>query len=543
MNCDNLTGLLRAYGPEKASMPRCKGGESMTASWTSGYISDVEYTLGFYRELAPTYLNFACLMNGVEGPDLNRPLRYAELGCGRGYGTVLLAASNPNIEFLGIDFNPSHIAEARSLAERAKIPNVTFLEMSFADAAESNDPKLSNFDIVVLHGIYTWVERSVREDIHRFLLKKLLAGGLVYNSYNTQPGWATVGPIQQLVMEVARRSPRDSLAVIGEAQELLKSLIEHSSAFIVQNPGVKARVEGMAQQDRAYLAHEFVNSGWEPIYVTEVMKNFGEAKLTYIGSASLTENRIDLCVPKNLQDLVRKAPDAGMRELLKDYAINKQFRRDLYVRGPQRLSNHEQRRRLNQTPFISLLMSGQLPEKIKIPLGEISISKEITQVILNTLGDGVATGGDIIAAAQQKSLNDRDVVMCMLLLVGAGFISPAYPARPNDTSGSVARLNQTIMRITAASDTHRFLASSATGSAIKANFLDRIIALSDFGPGGANDVDIAHQTFDMLEAEGQVLRRDGEPIKKTDSEIEAIAKLVSDFREHRLPRWRALGVI
>ena len=404
----------------------------MTASWTSGYVSDVEYTLGFYRELAPTYLSFACLMNGVEGPDLSRRLRYAELGCGRGYGTTLLAASNPNVDFVGIDFNPSHIAEARSLAARANITNVTFHELSFIEAAESDDPKISGFDIAVLHGIYTWVERSVRDDVHRFLRKKLLAGGLVYNSYNTLPGWATVRPIQQLVMEVARRSPRDSLAVIGEAQDLLKNLVEHSSAFIVQNPGIKARVEGMAKQDRSYLAHEFVNSGWEPIYVTEAMAKLGEAKLTYVGSASLAENRIDLCVPKSLQSLVRNASDVGMRELLKDYAINKQFRRDLYVRGPQKLTKNEQRRRINQTPFMSLAMSGRLPDKIQIPLGEISLNAEITKVILDTIGDGIATGGEIIAASQKQSLNDRDVVSCILLLVNAGSLSPAHPVQSAD---------------------------------------------------------------------------------------------------------------
>jgi SAM-dependent methyltransferase len=515
----------------------------MTASWTSGYVSDVEYTLGFYRELAPTYLSFACLMNGVEGPDLNRRLRYAELGCGRGYGTTLLAASNPGVEFVGIDFNPSHIAEARSLAARANITNVTFLEMSFVEAADSDDPMVGSFDIAALHGIYTWIERPVREDIHRFLRKKLLAGGLVYNSYNTLPGWAPIRPVQQLVMEVARRSPRDSLAVIGEAQDLLKTLIEHSSAFIVQNPGIKARVEDMAQQDRAYLAHEFLNSGWEPIYVTEAMKNLEEAKLTYVGSASLTENRIDLCVPKQLQDLVRAASDTGMRELLKDYTINKQFRRDLYIRGPQKLTNNEQRRRINHTPFASLLMSRHLPEKIQLPLGEIVLNKDITTVILDTIGDGIATGGEIMAASQKRSLNDRDVITCILLLVSAGSISPAHPAQSGHDGAAASRLNRTIMKLSAAADTHRFLASPTTGSAISATFVDRLIGLNDFGSDRASDIDIARQAFDTLEAEGQVLRRDGQPVARTDTHIDAVAKMVSDFREKRLPRWRTLGII
>jgi SAM-dependent methyltransferase len=475
---------------------------------------------------------------------LSRNLRYVELGCGRGYGTSLLAASNPNIEFVGIDFNPSHVAEARSLAARASIPNVMFLEMSFADAAASDDPMLSNFDIAALHGIYTWVERSVREDIHNFLRKKLLAGGVVYNSYNTLPGWATVGPLQQLIKEVAHRSSRNSVAIIGEAQELLRSLVEHSSAFIVQNPGVRARLESIEKQDRAYLAHEFMNSGWEPIYVTEAIKTFAEAKLTYIGSATLPENRIDLCVPKDLQALVRNAPDPSMRELLKDYAINKQFRRDLYVRGPQKLSINEQRRRISQTCFMSLLAPSQMPpKKLKVPAGDIALKKDITEMILNVLSDGVATGAQILAASQKVKLHERDVLTYVLLLVQNGSIAPAYPTWSSDADAPARRMNRLIMKMTIAADTHRFLASPATGSAIVASFLDRIFGFNDFDSDGPSDLDIARMAFDALEAEGQSFKRDGKPVTRSEADMTAIAEAARDFRQQRLPLWRAIGVI
>ena len=107
----------------------------MAATWMSGYVTDVTYTLGFYRELAPSYLNYVCIINGVEGIPVGRTLRYCDLGCGRGYGTTLLAAANPDIEFVGIDFNPMHVNEARAFAKRAAISNVTFLELSFGEAA------------------------------------------------------------------------------------------------------------------------------------------------------------------------------------------------------------------------------------------------------------------------------------------------------------------------------------------------------------------------------------------------------------------------
>jgi SAM-dependent methyltransferase len=515
----------------------------MTANWMSGYVADVNYTLGFYRELSPIYLDFACVVNGFEGIKVTKPLRYCELGCGRGYGTALLAAANPNIKFVGIDFNPSHIAEARALAAQAELSNLSFYEMSFADAAKSADPKLANFDIVVMHGVYTWVLPRVRTDIHDFVREKLLAGGLFYISYNTMPGWATVAPIQRLIMEVGERSSRDSIAVIEEAQNLLKSLIDHSSAFVTQNPGVKTRLERIAKQDKSYLAHEFLNSGWQPHFVTDVITNLSESKLTYAGSASLLENRIDLCVPKNLQEIVRNAPDVPMRELLKDYAINKQFRRDIYIKGPQSLTIREQRQRIGELAFASTLMVKNLPKKLQIPVGEVTIKPEALAMIMDAVGDKVVTGNDIFAAGNKKGVNDSETIFRLLLLISAGAISPARPDHQKVDRKPAQRMNEYLMHRAIASDTHRFVASPVLGSAINAPFMDRVSQPLIVKAPKLSAQDIARLAFDELEKSGQAFRRDGKPLAKTEENIQEISKFVSEFREQRLPRWHVLGVV
>ncbi len=47
-------------------------------------------------------------------PTLPRPARVLDLGCGNGYGSFLLAQANPESLFLGIDYDPKAIAEART---------------------------------------------------------------------------------------------------------------------------------------------------------------------------------------------------------------------------------------------------------------------------------------------------------------------------------------------------------------------------------------------------------------------------------------------
>jgi SAM-dependent methyltransferase len=510
----------------------------------AGYVGDVAYTLGFYRELSPTYLSLACVLNGVDGPNPTKDLRYCELGCGRGYGTTLLAAANPNVDFVGIDFNPSHIAEARTLSSRAGISNVAFLEMGFGDAARSPDPKLKDFDIVGIHGVYSWVKPEIRADVLHFLRDKVLAGGLVYNSYNTLPGWTTLGPVHHLIMQTAKRSSRDSVGVLSETLGTLDALVRNNSALITQNPGLKGRLELMQKQEKTYLAHEFVNEGWQPLYVTEVMAEFAEAKFTYIGSANLLENGLDLSVPANLRAIVRTAPDDPMRELLKDYIVNKQFRRDLYIKGPQRIALREKRQRFNNMPFAKTLMTKTVPKKFQLPIGEAAPKKESLAAILSAFESGVCTGGELLSSAQKAGLSDAETALLTMMLISAGSIAPARADHDKVDRSPSDRINQAVMELTLTADTHRFLASPVIGSALGTTFIDRILAPDVVRLGNATDCEIAGAAFNRLASVGRSFRREeGDNSLPTDANIEEIAKLVREFRDVRFPRWSELGIV
>ena len=83
--------------------------------WTSGYVSDVDYTHGYYRELSLPILALALLNRGVNATH-GRPLRYLELGFGQGLSLNIHAAACLG-EFWGTDFNPGQAANAKEMAE------------------------------------------------------------------------------------------------------------------------------------------------------------------------------------------------------------------------------------------------------------------------------------------------------------------------------------------------------------------------------------------------------------------------------------------
>jgi len=73
---------------------------------------------------------------------LERGARVADVGCGHGNSTVLMAEAFPKSTFVGYDFHESSIEHAREIAANAGVSNVTF------EVATSKDYPGENYDLV-----------------------------------------------------------------------------------------------------------------------------------------------------------------------------------------------------------------------------------------------------------------------------------------------------------------------------------------------------------------------------------------------------------
>jgi SAM-dependent methyltransferase len=73
---------------------------------------------------------------------LKRGAKVADVGCGHGASTIIMAAEFPESEFVGIDFHEASIAHAREHAKA--LPNVSF------QAARAQDFAGSGFDLVTM---------------------------------------------------------------------------------------------------------------------------------------------------------------------------------------------------------------------------------------------------------------------------------------------------------------------------------------------------------------------------------------------------------
>lgn len=295
--------------------------------WKHGYFAEAGYTYGYYDETMPSRLLLAALLQGYVAPRNN--FRYLDAGCGQGFNLIIAAINHPCSEFVGIDFMPEHIAHGRALAARLGLNNVKFIEGDFTELAQQ-PTALGEFDYAVCHGISTWISPGVRAGLFKLVGAVLKPAGIFYNSYNTFPGWLGISPFQHLVSLNQRQL--DGHDALNSAIEAMKQLHLHSPRMSKALPALMGRVDNMAKQEPAYLVQEYNNQFWQPVYVSQMMDELAQFKLSYMGTATIPEMN-DTSWPQALKELINKQKEPVLREQLIDYAINQSFRRDLYIKG------------------------------------------------------------------------------------------------------------------------------------------------------------------------------------------------------------------
>ena len=406
--------MMRCSSPPMWALVRKESFEKDQAmsDWSGGYVSDVEYVAGYYGEQAPVSMELASLICGVEpprNPGDSRPFSYCEIGCGNGTTLAALAATNPEGRFFGVDFMPAHIARAEDFARRAQLDNLRYIEADIVALADDPGGDLPQFDYVSLHGVYTWVSPEVRAGIVRFLKRFLRPGGLVYVSYNALPGWQPLAPTQRFMFEYARGLAGNSIARATGAIDFIRQMHVARSAAIdpraVALLGDVFSATRLPEERAAYLAHEFLNACWQPMFHMDVARDLAEAKLSFVGSAARLENFAGVGLTAEAQALIDTLPEGPLRETAKDYFNGRVFRRDIFVRGKRMLEPAQRDRLLGE---VQLLKGSSAPtgdHKAEVLGSTLTLNHQAYAPIFAALADGLPSVSDLceLAAAQGAS--------------------------------------------------------------------------------------------------------------------------------------------
>jgi len=499
------------------------------SDWGEGYVTDVAYTPGYYPHQSPLHLQLACLLGGVAGIDINpeTPLSYLELGCGLGFGALVLAASNPAWRVTGIDFLPAHIAMARELAAEAGIANASFIEADLATLA--NNPLAHDIppaDVATMHGLWSWVADPVRDGIITLLGSKVRPGGVVQVSYNSLPGWQSALGLQRVMREAGQRLATRSDLQATKGAEIVTALADAKAAHL-QGGFLKRLLEHFGPRDSSYLAHEYMTATWRPCFHADVVASLAAAKLSWVASAYLLENFPSLVLDEEVRGIVERFDDAVMRELIKDMCINRSLRQDVFVRGARRLSDAERDTALSDV-MLALVRS---PEKVEwtvdVPSGQANLERTFFGPIVERLARGPCRVGDLMhLPGLERRGNPAEIIG---MLVGSNQAMRVL-APGTEPDLRVRRLNAAAARRFVRPDNFSrgmALASSGSGTPLSCPMLDLFVAsrLQENQPCDA-EAWARELGAGQPEAERQRLR-------------EFIDMLVTE----RTPVWRHVGVL
>ena len=410
------------------------------SGWGSGYVTDIAYTANFYGFQSPHHLALACLLRSVRPPPIGSGLSYLELGCGRGHGALVVAASNPDWTVTAIDFNPAHIAEARQIAHEAGLGNATFLEIDLADPASLD--RLPEADVTTLHGVWSWVAPAVRHGIVAVLKAKLRPGGLVQISYNSLPGSQGALGLQRLVRHGGTGTGRsDRQAVAG--MQLAKDLAATGAPYLHESNLARTTLDRSALLVPEYLAHEYMNQSWAPCFHMDVCRDLDAARLEWAAPSSLIASFPELVLSPAQRDIVARYDDPLMRELIGDMCVEKALRNDVFVRGRARITTAERDAALRSVRLAARVPRGAFKFAIPVPGGEAALGQALYAPVADRLAQGPCTVGDLLDLPGLPDRSRGNPAELAGMLVGSDQAMAVGPASAGDGTRAAA-LNQAI---------------------------------------------------------------------------------------------------
>jgi SAM-dependent methyltransferase len=508
--------------------------------WTAGYVADIGYTFGYYQELNPLRARLAFLNAGLVPPDVGT---HCELGFGQGISANMHAAATPH-QWFATDFNPSQAGFAQSLS-CASGAKAALYDESFAEFCSRSD--LPDFDSIGLHGIWSWISDENRTIIVDFVRRKLKVGGVLYISYNTQPGWAAMTPMRDLLTE-----HNESMGISGNgivnringALDFAERLFATNPNYLKANPAVADRLKGMKSHNRNYLAHEYFNRDWLPMPFSKMAQWLAPAKLNFACSADYLGHVNAINLTSKQQVFLAEIPDPMFRQSVYDFMLNQQFRKDYWVKGPRKLTQFEKVEALRLHKVILVEPRADISLKVSGALGMATMHEDVYGPILDTLADHQPKS--LIQIEQllvEKSIELSQITEAVVMLMGIGALSNVQ-----DDVGSAAaqsttdRLNAYLTDKSRGNFDVSYLASPVTGGGIAVTRLQQLFLLA-LRMGQSQPSELAQTVWNILEPQGQKVKKENLTLETAEENLSELTSLASTFIQKKLPIFQALKII
>jgi hypothetical protein len=289
----------------------------------------------------PDRLAVLARLHGLEPAPVERA-RVLDLGASEGGNIIPMAMTLPDAEFTGVDLAALPVERGCRVLADLGLRNVRLLRMDLLDLS----PSFGEFDYIIAHGLYAWTPPAVRDKILTIANENLSSRGVVFVSYNAQPG----GHLRRLFRDIMLYHAggfEDPEEKIGQARAMLQLVAGGRPDPDLFDKAVAAEAAELLKRDDSSLYHDYLAEVYEPASFQEFVAHAMRYGLQYLDDASV----FDTSNPK-LSEQARVAVrqlsggDRVAEEQYLDLLRLRKFRQSLVCHSEASLTPHLQAERV-----------------------------------------------------------------------------------------------------------------------------------------------------------------------------------------------------
>ena len=321
---------LEAIMGTEANRTDNEGHESNERQRTAADYDALPYPSFPYAYLQPGRLAALAMLHGLE-PVPVETARVLELGCAAGGNLIPLAATYPRASFLGVDLSQRQIDGGNQRIAQLGLSNIEIRQGDLEHVSFERD----SFDVILCHGVFSWVPLAVQEAILRICAESLTPAGLAVISYNVLPGWH----LRSIVRDICLVHAGSEGTPIERAEKARHGLIETARAL--HDPGpystvLRREAKRIAHSPSAYILGEFLAETNTAFHFHEFAARATAKGLSYLCDGSFATSMPQHLMPaaaRQIKALAGPDPIALQRQI--DIFSGRQFRRSVLVKAAQ----------------------------------------------------------------------------------------------------------------------------------------------------------------------------------------------------------------
>jgi len=276
----------------------------------------------------PDHLAVMGVLSGLNPTDPQK-CRVLELGCGSGANLLSFAYTLPDSEFVGVDLSHGHIADAKKAASELGLSNVEFFRQ---DLLEYDIERFGRFDIIIAHGLFSWVPDSVRDRILEIYGTSLNPNGIGYISYNAYPG-CHLREIVQDAMQYHAAGIADLNDMAEQAIAFLDLLAKGAGSDSLYHSVVKHEQELILNKSRATVIHDDLSGINKPYYFHQFASLLSKHDLQFIAESDPSKSLAAGLAESARETIDNLKHDIIRREQYIDFLVGRRFRRTIVCRA------------------------------------------------------------------------------------------------------------------------------------------------------------------------------------------------------------------